>query len=102
MFRAVADMHRIVEILFITSKAERSLGVPCSRGLFKVAEGDAWMVLDVIRVRACHRKRGAKIHCLRSKDGDWDRVLGGRDLDETQQLGTPYGPTGGASPEVFC
>ena len=37
-----------------------------------------------------------------SKDGDWDNVLGGHDLNETQQLGTPYGPTGGASPEAFC
>ena len=51
-FEAVAGVQRIVEIFVVTTEAEPGLGVPCSRGLFKVAEGDAGVVLDVIRVRA--------------------------------------------------
>ena len=51
-FEAVAGVQRIVEIFVIMAKAEPGLGVPCSRGLFKVAEGDAGVVLDVIRLRA--------------------------------------------------
>ena len=92
-------MQRIVEIFVVTTEVEPGLGVPRSRGLFKVAEGDAGVVLDVIRVRARRRKCGAKIDHLRSKDGDWGGVLGrgdlnderDRDLDETQQLGILYG-----------
>ena len=46
VFKAVACMRCIVEIVVIRDKAEPSLGVPCSCGLFNVAERDAEVVLD--------------------------------------------------------
>ena len=45
VFKAVACMRCIVEIVVIRDKAEPSLGVPCSCGLFNVAERDAGVVL---------------------------------------------------------
>lgn len=36
----VAGLRRIVEMFAITAKAEPSLGVPCTRGLLNVAEGN--------------------------------------------------------------
>ena len=39
-----------VEMFVITVKAESSLGAPCSAGSFKVAGGDAGVVLGVIRI----------------------------------------------------
>ena len=47
----------------------------CSRGLFKVVEGAAGVVLDVIRVRARGSKRGAKMDRLHG-------ALGGCDLND--------------------
>ena len=49
--QAAEGIRRIVEIFVIIAKAEQALRVPCSRGLFEVAEGAAGVVLDVIRVR---------------------------------------------------
>lgn len=94
-FKAVTGMRRIVEIFIITAEAEPRLGVPCPRGLFKVAKGEARVVRDVIRVRAGSGKRSPKIDRFCCKDGDWVGVLGGRDLndqgdcdvDKTQELG---------------
>ena len=51
-FEAIAGVQRIIEIFVVTAEAEPGLGVPCSRGLFKVTEGDAGAVLDVIRIHA--------------------------------------------------
>ena len=87
-------MRGIVENFVTTAKPG-----PCTRGLFKVAEGDAGVVLDVIQVCARRKKRGAKIDRLRNKNGDWGGVSGGhdsdderdRDLDEAQQSGVLYG-----------
>ena len=90
--RVVTGKRCIVEIFVITAKAEPSLGVPCSHGLFKVAEGDARAGRDP--GTRLTQKGDAKIDCLRTKDGHWGGVLGGRDLDETQQMGILYGPEG--------
>ena len=67
--------------------------------MFKIVQGNTWAVLDTIRVHARHSKRSAMIDRLRSEDGNWGGVLGGRDpnherdrdMDETQQLGMVYG-----------
>lgn len=97
-FKAIASMHCIVEIFVVAAKAEPSLRVPCPCGLFKVAEGGTGIVWNVIRVCPRRSERGAMVNRLRSKDGDWIRVLCGRelkdqrdrDLYETQELRILY------------
>lgn len=94
-FKAVTGMGGIVEIFIVTSEAEPSLCVACARSLFKVAEGGAGIVLDMIRVRARRGEGGAKIDGFRGEDGHRGGVLGGCDLederecdlDETHELG---------------
>lgn len=93
-FKAVTGVRRIVEIFIVTAETEPSLRVPSSRGLFKVAEGDAGVLLHVIGVCARRTESGPKIDRFRSKDGDRIWMLCGgdlkderkSDLDETQQL----------------
>lgn len=81
-FKAVPGVRCIVEVFVVATKSEPSLCVPCPRSLFKVAEGDTWVMWDMIRVCPRGSKRGAKIDRFRSKDGDWIWVLRRSDLKD--------------------